>query len=172
VYQFFMQTADEDVERYLKLFTDLDDIADVMHEHRQAPEQRKAQTHLARHVTSFVHGDQATRQAEKASALLYGGGMEGATAQEILFAFDKNPRLIHLPRLSVLDQGLDRVALLSGACSSRAEANKLARSGGLYINGRAVQHAHEYTVSASDVVDNSIVILRVGKKRYHLIQLE
>ena len=72
---FWLNSADADIEKFLKLFTFMDEpeIADLVARSQQAPEQRLAQRELARQVTELVHGDDAVTSAERISASLFGG---------------------------------------------------------------------------------------------------
>lgn len=92
-YQFWLNTPDEDVIKYLKFFSwlDIKEINELASETKNNPAQRKAQQVLAEEITRTVHGNDALNKARSASQVLFGGGMEGISANEIKDIFDDVP---------------------------------------------------------------------------------
>jgi tyrosyl-tRNA synthetase len=168
-YQFWLNTDDRDVERYLKLFTflRLDRIAGAMEEHGREPGRRAAQRLLAREVTATVHGDAAAEQAIQTSAALFGGGSarEGELSSEDLP--DMPERRISR---SELPEGLPVIEVLvaSGLASSKADARRGIQGRGFYLNGQPIDDL-ELTLGEDALQgppDQRFVILRKGKKNY------
>jgi tyrosyl-tRNA synthetase len=162
-YQFWINTDDRDVGRFLRLFTflDLDAVAEL--EALQGAELRRAKEVLAYEATRITHGDEEAERARKAARALFGGG----DAAQI--------DAIEMPSFSVprvrLDSGIPAIELCveGKLCASRNEARRLARQGGLYVNGRAVPE--DYLVRPADV-ESGAALLRAGKKRYLRVVLE
>ena len=96
-YQFWLNSADADIEKFLKLFTFMSeaDIANLVARSQQAPEQRLAQRELARQVTELVHGEDAVTSAERISASLFGGD-EASLQREDLKQLQLDLSLIHI----------------------------------------------------------------------------
>jgi tyrosyl-tRNA synthetase len=169
-YQFWLNVDDRDAGRYLKFFTFLeaDRIAEVERATAREPEQRHAQRELAREVTRLVHGDEAVRDAEAASAKLFGGGLGSMSAQEIGQVFGGVPSR----DLPFDPEGWTAVDLVSssGVASSRSEATRLIRAGGLYINERRVTDEKE-RLSPAQAIDGELFVVRKGKKDNVLLRI-
>jgi len=172
-YQFWLNTDDRDVERYLKLFTFLraDRIAAVMAAHAADPGRREAQRALAREVTATVHGDAAAEAAVKTSAALFSPSAAGELPAEVL---DDMPER-RVSRAQLPD-GLPVVEVLvaSGLASSKADARRGIQGKGFYLNGRPIDDV-ELRVGEEALQgppDERFVILRKGKKNYVRLVLE
>jgi tyrosyl-tRNA synthetase len=173
-YQFWVNTDDRDVERYLKLFTflRLDQIATAMAEHATDPGRRIAQRLLAREVSATVHGVEATEQAVQASAALFGGktlrpGIDGVLV-------DSMPS----HRISRAEFGggmpLVEALVLTGLASSKADARRGIAGKGYYVNEvQITDAAHQLTEADLQERDrDSFVMLRKGKKTYLRLVVE
>jgi tyrosyl-tRNA synthetase len=174
-YQFWLNTDDRDVERYLKLFTflRLDQIADAMAAHAADPSRREAQRVLARQVTATVHGDAAAEQAVETSAALFGGTIvtSGTLALELLPEMPTQ----RVSRMSVpKDLPIVDVLVASGLASSKADARRGIQGRGFYLNGEPIESVElrieEGTLQGPP--DERFVILRKGKKNYVRLVLE
>ena len=161
-YQFWVNTDDRDVERYLKLFTflRLDRIEAALAEHAADPGQRVAQRLLAREVTATVHGEPAAEQAVATTAAMFGGGGDLSRAE--------------LPERVVSRAGLPGeipivdLLVASGLASSKGEARRGIQGRGFYLNDQAID-AVDLTLGDDDLQgpsDRRFVILRKGKKNY------
>lgn len=172
-YQFWLNTDDADVINYLKLFTWLDHrrILELEHALLNRPEQRESQRTLAEEVTKMIHGETALSKAQQASAVLFGGDLEGLDAMDIADIFAEVPSS-EIPRESVSGEGIPVVDLLinSKLANSKGDARRSISGGGIYLNNIRVEDAgREATIS--DAIDGQFLILRKGRKRYHLIKL-
>jgi tyrosyl-tRNA synthetase len=171
-YQFWLNTDDRDVERYLKLFTflRLDRIAALMAEHAADPGRREAQRALAREVTATVHGVEAAEAAIQTSRALFSGGEVELSAEALADMPERRVSRTQLP------DGLPVVEVLvaSGLASSKADARRGIQGKGFYLNGRPIDDV-ELRVG-EDVLqgppDARFVILRKGKKNYVRLVLE
>jgi len=162
-YQYWINTDDRDVERFLKLFTflGLDQVAEIM---AHPPEQRIAQKRLAAEVTRLVHGGEALAQAEKASEVLFGGEVAGLTDQDLAEIFADVPSFeIDLATPVKITDALVR----AGAAKSKGEATRLVAGGGVYLNNHRVEAA-DTQIRREDRASETMLILRVGKKSYYL----
>jgi len=169
-YQFWINTDDRDVERYLKLFTflPLDQISAAMAEHAREPGKRLAQRLLAREVTSTVHGPVATDEAIRTSATLFSRGstQRGETVDV--------GALPEMPTREVSRSGwggkLPVVELLvaSGLASSKADARRGIQGKGFYLNDEPIE-ATDQQLDETQLLgppDGRFIILRKGKKNY------
>jgi tyrosyl-tRNA synthetase len=171
-YQFWLNQQDADVIRYLGYFTWL--TQEEISQQQQAvigrPEQREAQRTLAREVTRMVHGEQALADAERASQALFGGTLEGLSASDIEDVFAEVPAS-EMPRLAFEGDGKPIIDLLAetGVAKSKGEARRLISAGGAYVNNVRVEDAAQ-NVSSRQLIGGRFIVLRTGKKQYHLIR--
>ena len=168
-YQFWLNSADADVEKFLKLFTFMNrqDISDLVASSAQAPEQRIAQRELARQVTRLVHGDDAVDSAERISDCLFGG--EGANLQRLDFLQLQQDGLESL----AIEQfsGLLNALVAAGAAKSTGEARKLIQGKGVRLNGEVVDDP-KLTLDFGRAYFESFFLLKKGKKQHYLLVRE
>ncbi len=171
-YQYFVRAEDADVARLLRVFTflPLSEIAELEQRVRAAPERREAQKRLAEEVTRLVHGEAGLRQARQASEALFGGALEGLSADELLVIF-ADADLAPLERDQVEGQRVADVAARSGLCRSRGEARRLIQSGGLYMNNKRVADVED-RAGTDSLLDGRLLALRSGKRRYVLVRID
>ena len=171
-YQFWLNSDDRDVVRYLKFFTWLDPpmIAALEREVVVAPERREAQRVLAREVTALVHGDTEMQSAERASAVLFGSSLANATADEILTVFDDVPS-VELAR-SALQEGVltVEVVVTAGLSTSKGEATRLIKQGGLYVNDQRVAEERG-RLTLDHAIDGRVIVLRKGQRERRLVKI-
>ncbi|KAF9933133.1 tyrosyl-tRNA synthetase [Linnemannia zychae] len=170
-YQFFVRTTDTDVGKYLHYFTLLtaDQINDIMIQHNAEPEKRIAQHVLAKETTELVHGVEAVPKALLATHVLFGASLDNIKGEELINAFENDPRSVTLAKDQVAAMSLDQLAVESGLCLSKSEAKRLVKSGGLYINNVKVTDA-TYHISNKDWIDGIVCVLRSGKSNYKLVK--
>ncbi|KIL41166.1 tyrosine--tRNA ligase [Gordoniibacillus kamchatkensis] len=168
-YQFWVNTDDNDVIRFLKYFTFLqpDEIERLEAELQAAPEKREAQRVLAREVTELVHGREALDSAINITKALFDGNVKELTAAELEEAFQDAPAKT-LPDEPI---GLVDLVLQAGAASSKREAREHVEKGAVSVNGDKVT-ALEATLTAEDRIGGKYVVLRRGKKNYYLIRFK
>jgi len=164
-HQFWMQTDDADVGRYLLQFSlrpvaELEAVAD---EHRAAPERRLGQRALADDVTAMLHGREATEAAAAAAALLFGGDPTVAPERVLASLVGEIPSTtVSPPELG----DLVSLAVRTGLANSNGDARRAIEQRGLYVNGRAVGPGE-----GADLLHGRFVLLRRGKKNHHLVVL-
>lgn len=174
LYQFWLNTDDGDVVRYLACFTFLgeEERGELVREVEERPAKRAAQRRLAEEVTRLVHGEEALRRAEHATEVLFGGGdLAELSAEELREAFAASPSST-LERSALEGAGAPLVATLadSGLVPSRGQARKAITGGGIYVGERRVSDP-AYALGPEDVLAGRYVVLRRGKKSYHVIEL-
>jgi len=171
-FQFWLNTDDRDVVRYLKFFTflgaeEIERLARAVESH---PETREAQRALAREVTRLVHGDQALLRAEHASALVFSEDIAALPVDDVLDVFGDVPST----ELSVADiePGLVVVDLLVrvGLVSSKSEARRVVLAGGVYVNNRRLTDA-DRRLDAADAIGGRLLLLRKGQRQTHLVRI-
>ena len=169
-YQWFLNVPDADVIRFLKLFTflPLDDIAELEREHDRDPSARAAHRALAREATRIVHGDDGVVSAERATSVLFGDQEFAGLSDEILAdAFGEAPS-VTLPR-ERLDDGMGLLELMTelGASKSNGEARRLVGQGAVRLNNVVVDDPQR-ELGPDDLVGQTTLVVKVGKKRYFL----
>jgi tyrosyl-tRNA synthetase len=171
LFQFFLRSEDAVVGTYLRYFTFLPREAilalDESTAHR--PERREAQRALARQVCTLVHGEAETERAEHAAAALFGEEVADLDEQSLLDVFADAPST-ELPRSRLDGGGLVLVDLLveAGLARSKGQARTMVEQGGVSVNNRRMDDVHQ-VVGGDLLVAGRFVVLRRGKKDYHLV---
>jgi len=172
-YQYFIQTDDRDVIKYLNYFTLLSqkDIGELGATVKKEPEKREAQRKLALETTGLVHGKQAAAQAEAASRLLFSDKLQNLSDSDLLAVFEQAPR--HNVSKTELDQGISLVDLLhrAGAFPSKGEAKRKIKEGGVYLNNQRIDDPN-LKLQTKDLASQHFMVLRAGKKNYYLIRVD
>jgi tyrosyl-tRNA synthetase len=170
-YQFWIRCDDRDVVKLLKNFTFLpmERISELETAVKEHPEQRTSQTVLAEEVTRLVHGEASLAKAKKASNVLFGQEIEGLSDKDLAGIFADVPSTA-LPRQS-LEAGMELVELLcqTKLCPSRGEAKKMIKAGGAYVNNIRINDL-ECKLTPASLASESSIVLRTGKKNYHLLR--
>ncbi|MDQ2670030.1 MAG: tyrosine--tRNA ligase [Gemmatimonadota bacterium] len=174
-YDFWLNTDDRDVERFLKIFTFLEigDIAGVMREHAADPGARTAHRRLAWEVTALVHGGETADEVVATKQALFGarGGGAAVELDALLVAVPESNRA-RVSRAE-LDTGLSLVDALvrTGLASSKADARRGIQGKGFYVGDEQVSEV-DRRLGIGDVRDGSHVLLRKGKKSYGVLVVE
>ena len=169
-YQFWLNTDDVDVVRYLKCFTFLprETIESLARVTSEAPERRDAQRALAREVTALVHGSDQVARAERAAAVLFDERVTDADVSDVLTVFADAPST----ELTLPKDGMSLVEMLATVklAASRSEATRLVKGGGVYVNNvRATDERARLT--ASDAIGGQVILLRKGRKDQHVVKV-
>ncbi len=173
-YQFWLNVADEDAERYIKIFTSLDKptIDDLIDVHRADPGQRLLQRRLAEEVTTMVHGADNLRAAIEASAILF-----GKATKESLLALDEQTLLdvfAGVPHFELSREVLAEVKAIDlltdhAKCfASKGEMRKLTQGGGVSINKQKLTDPQQ-PITATDLIGGKYLLAQQGKKKYFLL---
>ena len=164
LYQYLINTDDEKVEEYLKVFTFLspDEIMNIMKEHKENPEARIAQKTLAREIITDLHGEDSYDKALKISESLFSGDIKSFTSKEIEVAFKGLDPFEINEEKNIIDFLVD-----GGICSSKREAREFVSNSSISINGDKITDL-EYVVSKDKAIDSKYIIVRRGKKKYYI----
>jgi tyrosyl-tRNA synthetase len=170
VYQYFMNTTDQDVEKYLKVLTllDFDTIANIVKQHNENPAARYGQKSLAAEVVAVIFGKDAVAQAEKISEVLFGTAdkieiIKSMTPGDIDALIQEVGSIPATAELKVLD-----LFTQSGLTSSNGEAKKMMQTGSLFVNEIKAEDPQRIFTNADFV--NGILLLRKGKKSFKVIK--
>ena len=169
-YQFFLRSADEDVIRYLKVFSlrPLDEIAELERQMKANPEARIPQKALAEELTALVHGAAGLETARGATQALFGGDVAGKGADELETIF-KDVKSAERARADVVGKPVWAVAAQAGMFKSNGEARRMAQQGGLSLNGAKADAARVF--AEGDLVEGRVAVLRSGKKNFFLLRV-
>ena len=169
-YQYFLRAADADVIRYLKVFSlkSLDEIAALEEQMKANPEARIPQKALAEEITLLVHGEAGLKTAQGATQTLFGGSVEGKTAEELETIF-KDVKSAEMPKAECVGQPVFMIAAKAGMFKSNGEARRMAQQGGLSLNGNKVDDKRVF--ADGDLVGGRVAVLRSGKKNHFLLKV-
>jgi tyrosyl-tRNA synthetase len=167
-YQFWLNTDDRDVVRYLKFFTfpDATRIADLERARTSAPEKREAQRELAHQVTALVHGEDAVRGAETSAVSVF---RDELTGNELDAIFGSVPS----SQTTFVEDGWAVPAFLTAnhITSSNSEAVRLIRGGGITVNNRRIANEKERLLP-QHAIDARYFLVKKGKKERFLVRIE
>lgn len=172
-YQFWLNTADADAEKYIKIFTFLskEEIENLITAHQQAPHLRTLQKRLANEVTCFIHGEKEYEFAVKASEILFGNAtadvLQSLNEKQLLQVMEGVPQVdISLSRLN---EGIDIVSFLAETkiFLSKGEARKMVQSGGVSLNKEKVEGI-DSIVTVQKLINGKYILVQKGKKNYWL----
>lgn len=166
-YQFWINSADADVIKYLKIFTFLkrEEIEALEVSVQEEPHLRKAQKALAEEMTRLIHGEEALETAQRITAALFSGDLKTLSAAEMKNAFKDVPST----ELSKEDKNIVDLLVEANISSSKRQAREDVTNGAISINGEKVNDL-EYTVDAKDRLEDEFAIIRRGKKKYHMVK--
>ncbi|MDE0536172.1 tyrosine--tRNA ligase [Tenacibaculum sp. L6] len=175
-YQFWLNTSDEDAEKYIKIFTFLDKetIDALIAEHKEAPHQRALQKKLAEEVTTFVHSKEELDKAIAASNILFGNStaddLKNLDEQTFLDVFDG------VPQAEVtsedVSEGLDMISALAaktGFLKSNGDARRALKENSISVNKEKV--SEDFVITSKDLIADKYVLLQRGKKNYFLLKV-
>ena len=178
-YQFWLNVADEDAERYIKIFTSLDKptIDALIAEHRQDPGLRILQKKLAEELTIMVHSKEDYEQALEASGILFGKSTKESLVkldeQTLLDVFSGVPQF-EIDRDLLAGEGTKAVDLFAEHTQcfpSKGEMRKLTQGGGVSLNKEKLA-AFDQMVTEADLLDGKYLLVQQGKKKYFLLKVK
>ncbi len=174
-YQYWLNSSDEDAEKYIKIFTFLEqeEINSLIETHKEQPHLRQLQKRLAQEITTMVHGVEDCENAEKAAQILYSKAFKEdiQTLDETTFldVFEGVPQA-DVSKSKILE-GLDMIAALSaetGFLASNGEARRALKENSIAVNKEKVNE--QYALSAADLINDTYVILNRGKRSTFIIR--
>ena len=174
-YQFWLNTSDEDAEKYIKIFTFLDQatIEALIEEHRVNPAARNLQKRLGQEITVLVHGEDEYQAAIAATAILFGSGtreqLEAMSENTLLQVFESVPRFsVDLNLLKAGVNILDLLAVNTQVFESKGDARKMIQQNALSINKEKYADAAGM-LTESALIAQKYMLIQKGKKNYYLI---
>ena len=175
-YQYWLNSSDDDADKYIKIFTFLDEqeVLVLTESHKEQPHLRLLQKRLAQEITSMVHSQADFENAEKASTILYSKSFKAdiQTLDEATFldVFEGVPTAEVSKEL--LDAGLDMIAALSAETNflaSNGEARRALKENSISVNKEKV--GEDYKISTTDLINNTYVIINRGKRSTFIIRV-
>ncbi|MBJ42386.1 MAG: tyrosine--tRNA ligase [Planctomycetaceae bacterium] len=173
-YQYWIRVADEDAGKCLRFLTELDreqiEALDLSRE--IAPQERASQRQLAIELTKLVHGEEGLRIAQRATDVFFGAEIDELSDAQLGQIFRDVPSA-QIQRSSLDNEGtpIMDAFVAAGLAKSKGEARRTISQGGAYVNNRRVDSI-DYTLSTSDLVGETTIVLRSGKKKYALLRTE
>ncbi|MCF6279101.1 MAG: tyrosine--tRNA ligase [Flavobacteriaceae bacterium] len=175
-YQYWLNASDADAEKYIKIFTFLDEetVEKLIKEHQEAPHVRLLQKTVANEVTKMVHSKEALDNAIKASNILFGKStaddLKSLDEKTFLDVFDGVPQA----KISSKDlqEGIDIVEALnekSGFLKSNSEARRALKENSISVNKEKV--TEDYKLTEENLISNKYILLQRGKKNYFLLKI-
>jgi tyrosyl-tRNA synthetase len=175
-YQYWLNSSDEDAEKYIKIFTFLtkDEIDTIIKVHKEAPHLRTLQKRLAEEITTMVHSKDDFENAEKASNILFSktfkSDIKSLNEKLFLDVFEGVPQA----EISKSDfsEGLDMIAALSAKTNflnSNGEARRALKENSISVNKEKV--TEDYILSSNDLINDRYIIINKGKKNTYIIKV-
>jgi tyrosyl-tRNA synthetase len=177
-YQFWLNTSDEDAERYIKIFTLLpkNEISSLIEKHKEAPHTRVLQNKLAEEITTMVHSRQEYEMAVEASQILFGNGtaeqLRKLNESTFLSVFDGVPQFTIAK--ADIDKGINVIDLLADKTTvfaSKGELRRTMQGNGLSINKEKTSNP-DLMIDSTYLINNKYILAQKGKKNYSLIIAE
>ncbi|MDY0139420.1 MAG: tyrosine--tRNA ligase, partial [Candidatus Izemoplasmatales bacterium] len=165
-YQYWLNTADQDVINRLKQFTFLSqkDISDIEKSLNEEPEKRLAQKTLAEEITKIVHGENELRRAIKVTNALFSGDVNDLDIDEIEMGFHNLDSIEVDNEVILVDALIDLKQV-----SSKRQAREMITSNAISINGEKINDV-EFVIKKEDALHKKYTIIRRGKKKYSVIR--
>jgi tyrosyl-tRNA synthetase len=169
-YQFFLRSPDADVIRYLKVFSlkSLEEIAELEKEMIANPEARIPQKALAEELTTLIHGEEGLKTALAATNVLFGGSIEGLSADQLESIF-KDVKSAEVNKADVIGKPIFAAAANAKMFASNSDARRMAQQGGLSLNSEKI--GLDRVFEEKDFIDGRVAVLRSGKKNYFLLKV-
>jgi len=176
-YQYWLNSADEDSEKYIRIFTflDKDEIDALIAEHQEAPHLRVLQKRLAAEITRMVHSEAALEKAIQASTILFGKStsddLKQLDEQTFLDVFEGVPQAE--VAMDEIEKGYDIVSALATDTqflSSNSEVRRAIKQNAVSVNKEKISD-QEYKITTDDLINNQFVLLQKGKKNYYVLKV-
>ena len=168
-YQFWINADDKDVVKFLKYYTflSLEEIKELENKSKTAPEKREAQKALAKEVTTFVHGEESFKNAEKISENLFGGNIIDLSESDLKQIFIDSS-LIKFEKIN--DVNIVDLLVSAKIVDSKRQAREDIQNNDIEINGEKIAEI-DYIVSQKDFLSGQYIIVKRGKRDYKFISL-
>jgi tyrosyl-tRNA synthetase len=171
-YQYWINVADEDTGRCLRMLTELEheEIEDLDRRRSEQPQARESQRRLAEELTRLIHGDDGLATARRATDVFFGAEIDDLSDDQLVEIFADVPSS-QMPRERLGGDGLPLIEALteSGLAKSNSEARRAIQQGGAYVNNRRCDSL-DTRLTTADLASETVIVLRTGKKRYALLR--
>lgn len=166
LYQYLINTDDDMIIHYLKVFTFLsvEEIEELEKRQKEHPELREAQQTLAHEIIKDLHGEEEYQKALSMSRALFNGDVSKLSLKEIETVFKDTPKEVISSQINIVDMLVDK-----NICVSKREAREFLNSGTISINGEKVTDL-EFIISKSIAIEGKYIIVRRGKKKYYILE--
>lgn len=177
-YQFWLNTADEDAKKYIKIFTFLNEetINQLIQEHNDAPHLRLLQKRLAEEITTFVHSKDALENAIQASNILFGKStsedLKKLSNEQFLDVFEGVPQA-SISKSEFTEEGIsiiDALVSKTGFLPSNGEAKRELKANAVSINKEKIDDT--YKITHADLINDKFVLIGKGKKNNYILVVE
>ncbi len=175
-YQFWLNTSDEDAEKYIKVFTlyHREEIEEIINKHREEPHRRELQKALAKEITIRVHSEEDYNTAVEASQILFGKGttemLRKLDEKTLLSVFEGVPQFEVDKDVVNSNTGIiDFLAEKTNIFTSKGEARRMLKDNGVAVNKEKVRDT--YVFSEKDLLNDKYILVQKGKKNYFLVKI-
>jgi len=164
IYQYLLNSEDEMVIDYLKIFTFLtkEEIEEIEKEHKEKPELRTAQKVLAKEIVTFLHGKEEAEKAKRMSEALFSGKVKDLTKEDINNIFKGVPTFETKENTNIIDMLVE-----GNIASSKREAREFVNAGSITMNEEKIQDEN-FAITKNIAIDNEVLVLKRGKKKYFI----
>ncbi len=177
-YQFWLNISDKDAEKYIKIFTLLskEQINSIIEEHKQAPHNRVLQKELAKNITIMVHNEEEYNSALEASEILFGKGttesLKKLSEKDFIAVFEGVPQIrISKAEIEMGTNIVELISTKSNIFSSKSEARRMIKNGGISINKMKILNPGE-TISSDALLNGKFILIQRGKKNYFILRAD
>ena len=173
-YQFWMNTSDEDAEKYVKIFTLLsqEEVATIVEQHKEAPHQRLLQKTLAENITRMVHSEEALQSAIDASQILFGKGttetLKNLDEATFLSVFEGVPQS-EITKEDLALPPLDLLADKANIFASKGEARRMIKENAVSVNRNKIKDNFDF--SNAELLNGKYILVQKGKKKYFILRI-
>ncbi|MDO4574632.1 MAG: tyrosine--tRNA ligase [Planctomycetia bacterium] len=172
-YQYWMNVEDTEVEKLLKLMTDLtqDEIASILVEQENAPETRVGQRRVAEEITRLVHGEAGLASARKATEIFFGAEIHDLDDSLLQSIFADVPSASFTQAELEAGIPLGDALVRSGVAGTKSDVRRAIQQGGMYVNNQRTNDVN-LKLTAAHLAGESTIVLRMGKKKYALVRIQ
>ena len=173
LFQFFFNTDDADVIRYIKLFTWLgpDEIEPLEHAVKEQPGKREAQRVLAEQITEIVHGTSGLEQAKRVTRAFFRGEFNALSAQELADVFEGSSSTEILKSdIEARSISFEDLAVSTTLARSLSDARRTVQQGGMYLNSERVEDSAR-AITSEDLLDGNLIVIRRGRREHRLVRV-
>ncbi len=173
LYQFFFNSDDEDVIRYIKLFTWLgpDEVAPLEHAVKERPGRREAQQTLAEQITEIVHGQSGLEQARRVTRAFFRGEFDTLSPNELSDVFEGSASMqVSKSDIEARNISFEKLAVETRIARSLGDVRRTVQQGGMYLNSNRVENA-DLAITPEHLLHGNLIVLRRGRREHRLVRV-